>query len=47
MKLLGTSRFFRGSLYKKSIMNISQFWDVVTPFEEASVIDGRRWKLAF
>ena len=23
---------------------LSKSWDVITPFEEASVIEGRRWK---
>ena len=26
---------------------LSKSWDVITPFEEASVIEGRRWKLAY
>ena len=26
---------------------LSKSWDVITPFEEPSVIEGRRWKLAF
>ena len=25
----------------------SKSWDVITPFEEPSIIEGRRWKLAY